>query len=120
MMVTIMYYEKKQVYNGAVIHEISHNNQNPSEIFGESISEKKTGFRPANQIQMNFSKIYMNQMHVLKQGQKRIVCVSGGKKCSLFGKFGVLCFLETPALRFALLPYYRRTHRITIVFPRAD
>ena len=31
-----------------------------------------------------------------------------GKKCSFFGKFGVLCFLETPVLRFALLPYYRR------------
>ena len=36
------------------------------------------------------------------------VCVSGGKKCSFFGKFGVLCFLEIPVLRFALLPYYRR------------
>ena len=24
------------------------------------------------------------------------------------GKFGVLYFLETPVLRFALLPYYRR------------
>ena len=35
-------------------------------------------------------------------------CVSGGKKCSFFGKFGMLCFLETPVLRFALLPYYRR------------
>ena len=23
------------------------------------------------------------------------VCVSEGKKCSFFGKFGVLCFLET-------------------------
>ena len=34
-------------------------------------------------------------------------CVSGGKKCLFFGKFGVLCFLETPILRFALLPYYR-------------
>ena len=28
------------------------------------------------------------------------------KKCSFFGKFGVLYFLETPVLRFALLPYY--------------
>ena len=35
------------------------------------------------------------------------VCVSGGKKCSFFGKFGVLCFLEIPVLKFALLPYYR-------------
>ena len=33
---------------------------------------------------------------------------SGGKKCSFFRKFGVLCILETPVLRFALLPYYRR------------
>ena len=37
------------------------------------------------------------------------VCVSGGKKCSFFGKFGVLCFLETLILRFALLRYYRKT-----------
>ena len=36
------------------------------------------------------------------------VGVSGGKKCSFFGKFGVLCFLETPVLIFALLPYYLR------------
>ena len=35
-------------------------------------------------------------------------CVIGGKKCSFFGKFGVL-FLETPVLRFALLPYYRQS-----------
>ena len=36
------------------------------------------------------------------------VCVSGGKKCSFFGKFGVLYFFETPVLRFALLLYYWR------------
>ena len=40
------------------------------------------------------------------------VCVSGGggggKKCSFLGKFGVLCFLVTSILRFALLHYYRR------------
>ena len=36
------------------------------------------------------------------------VCVSGGKKCSFFENFGVLCFLETPVLRFGLLPFYRR------------
>ena len=30
-----------------------------------------------------------------------------GKKCSFVKRFGVLCFLETPILRFALLPYYR-------------
>ena len=36
------------------------------------------------------------------------VCVLGGKKCSFYGKFGVLCFLETPVLRLALLPCYWR------------
>ena len=30
------------------------------------------------------------------------------KKWSFFGKFGVLCFLETPVLRFPLLPYCRQ------------
>ena len=34
--------------------------------------------------------------------------VSGGEKCLFFGKFVVLCFLVTPVLRFALLPYYQR------------
>ena len=38
----------------------------------------------------------------------RYVCVSGGKKCLFFGKLGVLCFLETPILRFALLAYYQQ------------
>ena len=36
------------------------------------------------------------------------VCVSKGKKFLFFGKFSVLWRLETPVLRFALLPYYRR------------
>ena len=36
------------------------------------------------------------------------VCVSGGQKLLFFGKFGMLCFLETPVLRFSLLPYYQR------------
>ena len=40
--------------------------------------------------------------------------VSGGKKCLFFGNFGVVCFLETPVLRFALLPYYRRINLIYI------
>ena len=32
----------------------------------------------------------------------------GGKKYLFFGKFEVLCFHETPVLRFALFPYYRQ------------
>ena len=46
--------------------------------------------------------------------------VSGGKKCSFFGKCGVLCFLETPVLRFALLPYYRRDVRQNFQYTTAQ
>ena len=35
---------------------------------------------------------------------------SGGKTCSFFGKFGVVCFRVTPVLTFALLPHYQRFH----------
>ena len=37
---------------------------------------------------------------------------NGGKKCSFFGKFDMLCFLATSVLRFGLLPYY---WRITVI-----
>ena len=33
-----------------------------------------------------------------------------GKKCLFFRRFGVLCFLETPVLGFALLSNYRRNY----------
>ena len=35
----------------------------------------------------------------------RYVCVSGGKKCSLFGKFDMPCFLDAPVLRFTLFAF---------------
>ena len=35
------------------------------------------------------------------------VCVSGVKSVSFPENVSVLCFVETPVLRFALLPYYR-------------
>ena len=38
------------------------------------------------------------------------VRVSGGKKCSFLGIFDVFCFLETPVLRFTLLPYYQQNN----------
>ena len=38
----------------------------------------------------------------------------GREKCSFFGKFGVLCLLKTPVLRFTLLPYYRRIQKIEV------
>ena len=36
------------------------------------------------------------------------VWVSRGKECSFFWKFGELCFLLTPVLRYTLLPYYQQ------------
>ena len=58
------------------------------------------------------------------------MCVSGGKKCSYFGKFGVLCFLEKAP--FGLITDYieprleffpnsgpkisEKVHRISVLF----
>ena len=36
----------------------------------------------------------------------------------LFSKICVLCFLETPILRFALLPYYRRYKESLYIFSK--
>ena len=49
-----------------------------------------------------------------KFSENMYVYVSGGKKCSFFGKFRVLCFLETPVSRFAFLPYSQRYSSLTI------
>ena len=44
------------------------------------------------QSKLNFQK----NEHFLPADKGTYVCVSGSKKCLFFGKFGVLCFLETP------------------------
>ena len=41
--------------------------------------------------------------------------VSGGKNVRFSENFGVLCFLETSALRFIFLPYYQRNRACTEV-----
>ena len=41
--------------------------------------------------------------HFLPPDTHRYVCVSGGKKCSFFGKFGVLCVLITSVFNFVFL-----------------
>ena len=51
---------------------------------------------------------FLKNKHFLPPDKHMHVCVSGGKKCLLFENFSVLCFLKTPVLRFALLPYSRR------------
>ena len=46
----------------------------------------------------------------MQKANLKAVCVSGGKKCSFFRKFGVLYILVTNVLRFHLLNYYRRIY----------
>ena len=42
----------------------------------------------------------------------------GGNKCSVLRTFDVLCFLETPVLRFGLLPYYQQlSNKKSYVWP---
>ena len=56
---------------------------------------------------------FLKNEHFLLPDTHTHVCISGGKKWLFFGKFYVLFFLETPVLRFALLPYYRRIRSVT-------
>ena len=51
--------------------------------------------------------------HAKFSGKQTFLTPWYAKKCSFFGKFVVLCFLETSVLRFALLPYYRRVLQFT-------
>ena len=44
--------------------------------------------------------------HFLPPDMHLHVCVSEVKKCLFYIKFGVLCFLVTPILRFSLLPIF--------------
>ena len=48
-----------------------------------------------------------------KFSEKRTFLTPRGEKCSIFGEFGVLCFLVTPVLRFAVLLYHRRNIQMT-------
>ena len=56
-----------------------------------------------NKARQNFRKT-----NIFYPDTHRYVSVSKGKICSLFVKFGVLCFLETSVLGFTLLIYYWR------------
>ena len=65
-------------------------------------------------IQVSLYFINLNHQR-LDVSMVEIVCVSGVKACSFSGKFGVLCFLETPVLRFApfaLLPFERTVTKL--------
>ena len=47
---------------------------------------------------INFAKLSYIVGNKAKGRMSKQVCVLWGKKCLFFGKFDVLCFLETPVL----------------------
>ena len=73
-------------------------------------SHMKLFFRNANLYSGQYGYIGSSLLRIVGNMAKGPISkrVVQGKKCSFSGKFGVLCFLETPVLRFALLPYYRQ------------
>ena len=50
---------------------------------------------------------FWKNKHFLPRQTHTYVCLSGGKKCSFFGKICVLLFLETLVLRFTFLSLFR-------------
>ena len=81
-----------------------------SPVIGKS-ADLKTGVS-RTQSMPNFLK----NKHFLPPDMHTYMCISGGKKCSFFAKLGVLCFIETPILRFVLLPYYRQTVNLRLIY----
>ena len=61
-------------------------------------------FKETKEAKPNFPK----NEHFLPPDTYTYMCVLWGKECLFFRKFEVLCFLETPVLKLALLAYYRR------------
>ena len=62
----------------------------------------------ANYSRKQSTPIFPKNKQFLPPGTHTYLCVSGGKNCLFFGNFDMHCFLKTPVLRFALLPYSRR------------
>ena len=94
-------------------HSLNHKNSSVKRQKGESqngVSRKQST-----------SKFPKNE-HFLLPDTHTYVCVPGGKKCSFFGKFDVLCFLETcfQGRPFALLPtnYSNSTKLVELIFDK--
>ena len=83
-------------------------NANIFHLVNFNMNRNNVGNRQKNEYQNGCFKKTKHAKFSEKREFLTCVCVLGGKKCSFFGKFGVLCFLETFVLRFALFPHYRR------------
>ena len=78
--------------------------ENPKRQLGVTSVIRQKGDNQENKAQQIFRKTNISYPLIRT---RTYVCVSGDKKCSFFGKFGMICFLETPVLIISLLPYYR-------------
>ena len=78
------------------------------EVEAYNVGNKAKGKTSKRVLQKNKHAKFSEKKHFLTPDTHTDVCVSGGKKYWFFGKFGMLYFLVTPILRFALLPYYQR------------
>ena len=74
-----------------------------------SVMRQKRANLETNLTRKQSTQNFPKNEHFLPPDMHTYVCVSGGEKCSIFGKFGMLCFLVTSVLRFALLPYYGKS-----------
>ena len=63
--------------------------------------------------QENRARQIFRKMNISKPLIRTRTCAyKGVRNVRFFGKFDVLYFLERPVLRFALLPYYRRSNAV--------
>ena len=94
---------KSKFKPGFAIEKRSKHKQ-PPEVVGNNSKGRISKWEVTRKQRMlNFPK----NGHFLPPDTHTYVCVSGGKKCPFFGKFGVLCFLVTSVFEiclFSVLP----------------
>ena len=76
-----------------------------SEIFEPYLVGNKATGQISKRVLQEKKPNFPTSKYFLPPDKHTHVCVLGGKASPFFGKFDVLYFLVTPALRLAVLPY---------------
>ena len=74
---------------------------------GQFVDNKAKGRISKWVLQEKSTPNFLKKEHFLLPDTHTLQYVSGVKKCLFFRKFGVLCFLVAPVLRFVFLPHYQ-------------
>ena len=83
------------------------------QLVGYIVGNKAKGPFSKRMFQKNKARQIFRKVNISHSLISACTCAyHGGKKCSFFGKFGVLCLLQTAVLKFDFLPYYRRYRRL--------